>query len=70
MSFADKARKILKEIKEDACEKSEGSEIRPLPFLDQYGDLVIPFGSDPRFHYWNGGQSIAETEKEVRIWLH
>lgn len=38
--------------------------------LDLDGSLVIPFGTDPRFHYWAGGQSIAETEKEMRQWKH
>ncbi len=39
---------------------------RPLPYLDLDGGLVIPFGCDSRFLYWHGGQSIAETEKELR----
>lgn len=43
---------------------------RPLPFLDADGSLVIPFGSDPRFHYWRGGQSISQTEAELRRWKH
>ena len=34
-----------------------------LPYFNQYGDLVIPFGSDPKYHYWNGGQSIKDTLK-------
>lgn len=43
---------------------------RPLPYLDLDGSLVIPFGCDGRFHYWDGGQSIAETEREVKTWVH
>ncbi|MEE9443220.1 MAG: hypothetical protein V3V99_11210 [candidate division Zixibacteria bacterium] len=35
------------------------------PFIDQYDDLVIPFSSDRRFHWWNGGRSIEETIKEI-----
>lgn len=67
MSFADKARKIIKEMDEDrGCEKSE---IRPLPYFD-HGTLVIPFASDSRFHWWKGGQDIVATEKEVKGWLH
>lgn len=38
---------------------------RPRPHLDQSGDLVIPFGSDHKYHWWAGGQSIAETMKEI-----
>ncbi|MEK7679686.1 MAG: hypothetical protein AAB356_05800, partial [Deltaproteobacteria bacterium] len=46
------------------------TETQPLPYFDLSGDLVIPFDSDPHFHYWAGGQSIAKTEKEIRTWLH
>lgn len=42
---------------------------RPLPYLDVYGELRIPFDSEPRFHYWAGGQSIKQTEEEFK-WLH
>lgn len=35
------------------------------PYLDYSGTLVIPFSSDRRYHWWNGGQSIAETLKEI-----
>ena len=45
-------------------------EIRPLPYLDLDGSLVVSFNSDPRFFYWQGGQSIAETEREVKQWVH
>ncbi|MDP2690118.1 MAG: hypothetical protein Q8P48_08415 [Deltaproteobacteria bacterium] len=41
-----------------------------LPYFDTDGSVVIPFGCDSRFHYWRGGQSIAETEGELRTWLH
>lgn len=41
--------------------------LRPMPYLDQSGDLVIPFSSDPKYHWWAaGGQSIEETVKEIR----
>lgn len=49
---------------------------KPLPYLDESGDKVIPFDSDPRYHWWLGshcvftsamgsGQSIEETIKEI-----
>lgn len=75
MSYADKARKIIEDMrrKKDGYERNEKNEISalplPLPFMNQYDELVIPFTSDPRFHYWHGGQSIAQTEKELR-WKH
>lgn len=49
---------------------------RPMPYLDRSGDLVIPFGADPKYHWWLGshcaftnamgsGQSVEETIKEI-----
>jgi hypothetical protein len=35
------------------------------PYVARDGELVIPFDSDPRYHYWNGGQSIDATLKEL-----
>ena len=37
-----------------------------LPFLTAAGDLVIPFDSPERFHWWRGGQSVAATLAEVK----
>ena len=37
----------------------------PLPFLTTDGTLSIPFGSDSKYHWWNGGQSLAQTRAEV-----
>ena len=40
-----------------------------LPFLTAGGTLVIPFDSPERYHWWRGGQSVAETLSEVRAAL-
>lgn len=37
-----------------------------LPFITAGGDLSIPFDSPERYHWWKGGQSIAETLAEVK----
>lgn len=37
----------------------------PIPYFTSRGTLVIPFNSPERFHWWKGGQSIAETRREV-----
>jgi len=37
----------------------------PRPYLNQRGELIIPFDSNPRYHYWAGGQSIAATMREL-----
>ena len=41
----------------------------PKPFFTPGGDLSIPFGSDPKYHWWNGGQSVEQTRADVRSWM-
>ena len=36
-----------------------------LPCLTESGDLVIPFHSPERYHWWTGGQSVRLTKQEV-----
>jgi hypothetical protein len=36
-----------------------------LPYLTASGDLVIPFDSPPRYHWWKAGQSVKETLAEL-----
>jgi hypothetical protein len=33
--------------------------------INEYDELAIPFDSNARYHYWNGGQSLIETLKEL-----
>ena len=35
------------------------------PYFTAGGTLVIPFDSPERYHWWKGGQSIAETRAEI-----
>jgi len=35
------------------------------PFVTDFGVLVIPFNSDKKYHYWNGGQGVCDTLKEL-----
>lgn len=35
------------------------------PFVTNFGVLVIPWNSPKRFHYWNKGQSVCDTLKQV-----
>ncbi len=42
-----------------------GNRIKPLPYITDFGSLVIPSDSDRKFHYWNGGQDICTTLKEM-----
>ena len=36
-----------------------------LPYVTAGGDLVIPFDSDPKYHWWKTGQSVEQTRAEV-----
>jgi hypothetical protein len=40
----------------------------PLPFITADGTLSIPFDSDPKYHWWRSGQSVAQTRAEVLAW--
>jgi hypothetical protein len=35
------------------------------PYVTDYGSLIIPWNSDPKYHYWNKGQGICDTLKEL-----
>jgi len=37
------------------------------PYLDKNNSLRIPFDSDPQYHWWAGGQSIADTLTELSV---
>lgn len=49
---------------------SEGKSNPPkkerLPFFTSDGTLSIPFDSPERYHWWKGGQSVAQTIAELR----
>jgi hypothetical protein len=51
----------------EPCQQSEtGVPSVPLPYLTPSGDLVIPFKSPERYHWWKeGGQSIRQTMQEL-----
>jgi hypothetical protein len=35
------------------------------PYIDDTGSIIIPFTADPKYHYWNGGQSMSDTLMEL-----
>lgn len=41
------------------------SAVYKKPYINIQGDLVIPFDSDPKYHWWNGGQSVHKTLLEL-----
>jgi hypothetical protein len=51
-----------------SLDKSETPEpkAQPKPYLKPNGDLVIQFNSDPKFHWWKGGQKVNKTIEQLR----
>ncbi len=45
--------------------KPEVLRLLTRPYLTPTGELRIPFTADPRYHWWKGGQSIAQTLQEL-----
>jgi hypothetical protein len=47
--------------------RATGTTGKPLrvPYLTPGGTLVIPFDSDPKYHWWKAGQSVEQTRAEV-----
>jgi len=41
------------------------AKIRPLPHIDHSGTLIIPFNSPQKYYWWNRGQSIKDTLREL-----
>ncbi len=35
------------------------------PYLNEYGELVIPFGCNRVYHWWNRGLEIVDTLEEL-----
>ena len=44
----------------------EAGKLQPLPYITDYETLIIPHNSPSRFHWWNRGQSVVDTLKELR----
>lgn len=36
-----------------------------VPYINDAFELIIPTGSDPRYHHWKGGQKLAVTLAEL-----
>jgi len=35
------------------------------PYIHHTGEIIIPFNSDPKYHFWNGGQHLTDTLLEL-----
>ena len=38
---------------------------KSIPYSDNNGGIIIPFNSDQKYHFWNGGQPLSETLMEL-----
>lgn len=44
-------------------ENCEPDQVKP--YVTESGVLVIPFNSSTKYHYWNGGQPVCDTLREL-----
>lgn len=47
------------------AQKAELVRLLTRPYLTPNGELRIPFTADRKYHWWAGGQSLAETLEEL-----
>lgn len=60
------AGQIVSMTEDKAIQLIMTGKVKPvMPYITHNGDLVIPFECDPKYHWWNSGQSIEETRKEL-----
>ena len=71
--YKDSATGVLSVLsKKEAAKGDQPAEPAPkevrMPYITPGGDLVIPFDSPERFHYWKpGGQSLKKTLSEITL---
>lgn len=57
---------VLTLSKKEIIEELKDIQKANKPYIDKYGVLVISFDSDPKYHWWAGGQSVLKTLQELR----
>ena len=62
----EEIKKAVRILKEAGPDKVKAVHRQTMPYIDEQGILVIPFTSDPKYHWWAGGQSIMETLQELK----
>jgi hypothetical protein len=50
--------------REPVPQDSSGAHLHPPPYIED-GTLTISFNADPRYFWWNKGQSVAATLAEL-----
>jgi hypothetical protein len=38
---------------------------KAIPYIDNSGNIIVPFNSDLKYHFWNGGQHLSDTLIEL-----
>lgn len=56
---------IVKISEKSAGQLIETGKIKPLPYINDFGYLIIPNNSPKRYHWWDGGQSVVNTLLEL-----
>ena len=64
-TLTDDMKSALTVHKQDILQTLRNIRETNRPYIDEQGVLVVPFDSEPRFHWWAGGQPIIETLKEL-----
>ena len=36
------------------------------PYIDNSGNIIVPFNAESKYHYWNGGQKLSDTLLEIK----
>jgi hypothetical protein len=54
--------KRLCEVILDATSTDDG--VTP-PYISEHGELIIPFSAPKKYRWWQGGQTVRETLKEI-----
>lgn len=63
---ADKTESIGYELAERMAIEGENCELNQVkPYVTDFDVLVIPSNGDPKYRYWNGGQSVCDTLREL-----
>lgn len=56
---------VVKISEKSADQLIEAGKIKPIPYIAEFGCLIIPYNSPKRYHWWNRGQSVLNTLLEL-----
>ncbi len=64
-TLTDDMKSALTVHKKDIVQTLKDTREAYQPYINEQDVLIIPFDSEPRFHWWAGGQTIIETLREL-----